>query len=382
MIRTSSTPVTAPFHLMAKPRGAICNLECTYCYFLEKEALYPGSDFRMSSTVLEAFTQQYIEAQPTNHVTFSWHGGEPMLSGLPFYVEALEFQKKYRRPGMVIENTIQTNGVLIDTEWAQFFADNGFLVGLSIDGPSDVHDRFRVDKGSKPSFERVIEGLKHLRQAGVNPNFLCTVTSASEGHGKRIYRFLRDDLGAEFIQFIPVVEKSGADDPSPVTAETISAAGYGDFLKEVFFEWYPSDTGKVFIQMFEVALASWLGVPRGLCVFEETCGNALAVEHNGDVYSCDHFVEPRHRLGNLVFVPLSDMVSGAKQRDFGLAKQNSLPRYCRECPVLFACNGGCPKDRFISTPEGEPGLNFLCEGLKDFFLSIDTPMREIAEKVA
>lgn len=383
MILTGQPTTDQPFHVMAKPRGAICNLDCSYCYFLEKEQLYPGSTFRMSDDVLENFTRQYIQAQPTNHVTFSWHGGEPTLAGLDFYRKALELQDHYRRPGMVISNTIQTNGTLLDEQWAQFFARHDFLVGLSIDGPADIHDHYRVDKGGNDSFDRVIEGLSHLERAGVVPNFLCTLTSASESHGQRIYRFLRDDLGARFIQFIPVVDR-GEPDPSGAsvsTEESISARGYGQFLKDVFVEWFEGDVGQVFVQTFEVALASWVGAPRGLCIFEETCGNALAIEHNGDVYSCDHFVEPAHRLGNIAFIPLKDLVGSSQQREFGQKKKTSLPQYCRECPVLFACNGGCPKDRFIRTPSGEDGLNYLCEGLREFFTFIDGPMRQLSARV-
>lgn len=381
MILTGSLPVTTPFHVMAKPRGAICNLDCTYCYYLGKESLYPGSDFRMPPEILERFTEQYISSQPTNHVTFSWHGGEPMLAGIDFYERALAFQDKYRRAGMTIENTIQTNGVLIDRNWSRFFADNRFLVGLSIDGPEDIHDRYRADKGGGLTFRKVRRGLDSLREEGVNPNFLCTLTRHSESEGEKIYRFLRDDLEAEFIQFLPVVEEDSSVTVRSATEQSISARGYGQFLTEVFDIWFRDDLGQVFVQMFEVALAAWVGAPRGLCVFEETCGRALAIEHTGDVYSCDHFVEPRHRLGNLVFVPLADMVVSEKQMEFGRRKKMSLPQYCLECDVRFACNGGCPKDRFIETPDGESGLNYLCEGLRAFFRHIDEPMKQLAEVV-
>jgi len=381
MILTGSRPSPVPFHVMAKPRGAICNLDCSYCYFLDKENLYPGSDFRMSSEILERFTENYIASQPTNHVTFSWHGGEPTLAGIEFYEHALALQQKHRRPGMVIENTIQTNGILIDRNWSRFFADHEFLVGLSIDGPQEIHDAYRVDKGGKPTFHRVLAGLDSLREAGVTPNFLCTLTGASEGQGGRVYKFLRDDLGAEFIQFLPVVEKSPRGSAEPATGRSISPGGYGDFLIEVFDLWFERDVGNVFVQMFEVALAAWVGAPRGLCVFEETCGTALAIEHTGDVYSCDHFVEPKHRLGNIVFIPLAEMVGSDKQRKFGDNKRTSLPSYCLECDVRFACNGGCPKDRFIETPAGEPGLNYLCEGLRRFFRHIDGPMKRLAQSV-
>ncbi len=383
----SQTASEAPFHAMVKPRGAVCNLDCAYCYFLKKEELFPGSTFRMDSATLETFTRNYIAGQPTNTVVFSWHGGEPTLAGMDFFREALKWQEKYARRGMIIENTIQTNAVLIDSDWAEFFAAHNFLVGVSIDGPAEVHDTYRVDKGGKPTFSRVVEGIRRLQEAGVTPNFLCALNNASEGQGIRIYEFLRDDLGAKFVQFIPVVEPSSDSPGSTVTPWSISATGYGNFLKEVFEQWYQQDVGKVFVQMFEVALASWVGAPKGLCVFEETCGRAIAVEHNGDTFSCDHFVDPEYRLGNVAFISLQSMVDSAQQKEFGEKKRSSLPTYCQQCPVLSACNGGCPKDRFILTPEGEKGLNYLCAGYRDFFLSIDQPLRELSadlglEKVA
>jgi uncharacterized protein len=372
---------TEPFHVLAKPRGAICNLACSYCYFLEKENLFPGSDFRMNSSVLERFVQQYIASQPTDTVVFSWHGGEPTLAGLDFYREAVALQKKYALPGMVIQNTIQTNAFTLDLEWAHFFSDNDFLVGVSIDGPEDIHDAYRVDKAGKPTLSRVLEGLDVLRSGGVVPNFLCTVSRASEGNGLRVYQFLRDELGAQFIQFIPIVEKDDGAGASAVTERSVSARDYGRFLIEVFDEWYERDVGQVFVQTFDVAFASWVGAPRGLCIFEETCGRAVALEHNGDVFSCDHFVDPEYRLGNIAFIPLSDLLDSATQKSFGQNKRDSLPQYCRECPVKFACNGGCPKDRFIDTPDGQPGLNYLCEGLKAFFLHIDKPLKSLASQV-
>jgi uncharacterized protein len=332
----------------------------------------------MPQPILERYIQQYIMSQPTNHVVFSWHGGEPMLAGLEFFREAMALQKLHRRPGMVIENTIQTNAVLIDQEWADFFLAEDFLVGVSVDGPPDIHDVYRRDKAGKKTFARVRRGLGYLQSVGIEPNFLCAVNAASEGEGLRIYQYLRDELAARFIQFIPVVEREEGSGESLVSDRSISAVGYGEFLKDVFDEWYSRDIGDVFIQTFEVALASWVGAPRGLCIFEETCGLALAVEHNGDVYSCDHFVEPPHRLGNIAFVPLAELVNSVQQREFGASKKSSLPDYCVSCPVLFACNGGCPKDRFIQTPEGQSGLNFLCAGLREFFLHIDAPMKRIA----
>jgi len=373
------------FHLMTKPRGAICNLDCQYCYFLSKEKLYPDSSFRMADNLLEAYTRQYIEAQRVPEVTFAWQGGEPTLMGLDFYQLAVSYQQKYRQPGMQIANALQTNGVTLTDDWCAFFKAHNFLIGLSLDGPRALHDHYRVDKGGQPTFDRVMHGLHLLQKHGVEYNILTTVHAANADHGREVYRFLRDEVGTQFIQFIPIVERdneTGFQEGSRVTERSVRAEQYGQFLIDVFEEWVRHDVGRVFVQIFDVALAAWSGNRPGLCIFEETCGLALALEHNGDVYSCDHFVEPAHLLGNIVNVPLSEIVTRPQQRDFGLAKRDALPRYCRECDVRFICNGGCPKNRFIETPDGEAGLNYLCAGYKAFFHHVDDAMRVMANELA
>ena len=377
------------FHLLAKPTGAICNLDCTYCFFLSKEALYPGSSFRMADDLLELYLRQLIEAHARHpEVVVAWQGGEPAMMGLDFFRRSVELAEAARRPGQRIMHTIQTNGTLLDARWAEFFAEHHFLVGLSIDGPRDIHDSYRVDKGGKGSFDRVMQGLAVLREAGVDWNVLTTVHAASQDRGREVYRFLRDECGARFLQFIPIVERATGEslplanagwgaaaahrpldvqDGSLVTSRSVSPAGYGRFLIDVFEDWVRRDVGEVYVQMFDVALANWYGEPPGLCVHSETCGLALALEHNGDLYSCDHFVEPGCKLGNIRDTAMLDLVASPRQRDFGLAKRDTLPKFCRECDVRFACHGGCPKDRFTLTPDGEPGLHYLCPSYKAFF---------------
>jgi uncharacterized protein len=372
------------FHIMLKPRGAICNLDCKYCYFLSKEMLYPGSRFRMADELLETYTGQYIEAQRVPEVTFGWQGGEPTLMGLDFFRRAVELQQKYRKPGMRIFNAFQTNGVLLDDDWCRFFKQHGFLVGLSIDGPRTIHDFYRVDKGGQPTFDRVMRGLSFLKKHGVEYNTLTTLHAANVKHPVEVYRFLRDEVGSQYMQFIPIVERdngTGFQEGDTVTNRSLTGQQYGRFLIGVFDEWVRRDVGHTFVQIFDVALAAWLGEPPGLCIFAETCGNALAMEHNGDLFSCDHFVEPKYRLGNIQEIPLLDLVALPEQRQFGLDKRETLPRYCRECEVRFVCNGGCPKDRFIQTPDGEPGLNYLCEGYRAFFNHIDRPMQLMAAEL-
>ncbi len=362
---------------MLKPRGPICDLDCAYCYYLSKERLYPDASFRMSEEVLEAFTQQYIASQAVPEVVFGWQGGEPLLMGVEFFQRAVELQRKHRRNGMRILNTIQTNGTHLDAEWCRFFKDNGFLVGISIDGPAHLHDVYRRDKGGQPTFDRVIAGLELLRTNNVEFNVLTTVHAANVGHPLDVYRFLRDDLRISFVQFIPIVERdneTGFQDGDRVTDRSVTGRGYGEFLMTIFDEWVGHDVGRVFVQLFDVALAAWVGQRPGLCVFEETCGGALAMEHNGDLYSCDHFVEPVYRLGNVLSTALPELVGSSEQRDFGTAKRDTLPRYCRECEVRFVCNGECPKNRFIRTPDGELGLNYLCEGYRAFFNHIRPAM--------
>ena len=396
--------VKAPpaFHLLSKPTGAVCNLDCSYCFFLSKEMLYPGSRFRMAEDLLEQYLRQLIEAHAhAPEVTIAWQGGEPTLMGLDFFRHSVEIAQRHLPPGQRADYTIQTNGTRLDEEWAAFFAEHDFLVGLSIDGPRRLHDAYRVDKGGKGSFDRVMEGLGFLRDAGVEWNALCTVHAANGGDGREVYCFLRDECGARFMQFIPIIERvaeAQADGTVPwrswrdrplyvqegdvVTSRSIGGEQFGRFLVDVFEEWARRDVGEVYVQMFDVALANWVGEPPGLCVHSETCGLALALEHTGDVYSCDHFVEPAHMLGNIQDTPLIELVSCGQQRRFGLDKREALPRYCLECDVRFACHGGCPKDRFISTPDGDPGLNYLCPGYKYYFHHIDGPMRTMRALLA
>jgi uncharacterized protein len=381
-----ATETRAPraFHVMTKPRGAICNLDCAYCYFLSKEMLYPGSRFRMADELLESYTRQYIEAQRVPEVTFAWQGGEPTLMGLPFFQRALELQRRYRRPGMRIDNALQTNATLLDDEWCRFFREQNFLIGVSLDGPQPLHDAYRVDKGGHATFGRVMAGIDLLKRHSVEFNILTTVHAANAHHPLEVYRFMRDEVGARFMQFIPIVQRdneTGFQEGEAITDRSVTARQYGDFLVAIFDEWVRRDVGRVFVQIFDVALAAWAGERPGLCIFEKTCGTALALEHNGDVYSCDHYVEPAHRLGNLQEIPLVELVASKQQRRFGLAKRDTLPGYCRACEVRFVCNGGCPKDRTLHTPDGEPGLNYLCAGYKTFFTHIDRPMRIMAEEL-
>jgi uncharacterized protein len=371
---TSINPTAPPaFHLLAKPRGAVCNLACTYCFYLPKEKLYPGSDFRMTDQMLETYISRLIEAHRAPEVTIAWQGGEPMLMGLDFFRRSVEYQEKYRRSGMTILNTIQTNGTLINDQWAAFFREHNFLVGISIDGPPQRHDAFRRDKQGRPTFDRVLQGLDYLKKHGVEFNALVTIHKANADNPVEVYRFLRDDLGIRFLQLIPIVERGIG--TRAVSDFSVTAGQYGRFLIAVFEEWVRRDVGETFVNMFDVALANWAGELPGLCLFAPTCGMTLAMEHNGDMYSCDHFVSPDHFLGNITEVPMIEMVTSAKQQKFGQDKLDLLSRYCRECRFRFACHGGCPKDRFIKTPKGESGLNYLCKGYKAFFKHVDRPMR-------
>lgn len=388
---------TAPFHLLSKPTGAVCNLDCDYCFFLSKEMLYPDSEFRMSEDVLRAYVTQLIEAhsgQP--EVQIAWQGGEPTLMGLEFFEHAVELAVEAAAPGQQLVHTIQTNGTKIDAAWADFFRRHDFLVGISIDGPQPIHDAYRVTKGGRGSFDQVMAGLDQLRAAEVEWNALTTVHAKNAAHGREVYAFLRDECGANYMQFIPIVERvaevdakgdvpwsSWRDRPlykqegDVVSSRSVSGMQYGRFLIDIFEDWVRRDVGEVFVQMFDVALGNWVGAPPSLCVHAETCGRALALEHNGDLYSCDHFVEPEYRLGNILELPMAQMVDSPQQREFGETKRDSLPRQCLECEVLFACHGGCPKDRFIRTEDGEPGLNYLCDGYFEFFRHIDHPMRRM-----
>ena len=369
--------VFKPFHVMTKPIGAICNLDCRYCYYLAKKELYPGDHFRIREGVLEAYLRQVIEAQPPGEVTIAWQGGEPTLMGLEFFRHAVDLAERYRRPDQHLTHTLQTNATLLTDEWAQFLKDRDFLVGISIDGPAPLHDVYRVDKQGNASWHKVMRGMQYLQHHAVRFNVLCTVHSVNADRPLEVYRFFRDECGARFVQFIPIVEQR--DEGARVSERSVTGDQWGRFLVAVFDEWVRNDVGEVFVQMFDTALAAWLHLPAAMCIFAETCGRAVALEHNGDVYSCDHFVDPQHRLGNIMEIPLTEMVASSQQQRFGEAKRDTLPRYCIECDVRFACNGECPKNRFLETPDGEAGLNYLCAGYKMFFHHVDGSMRIMAD---
>jgi len=391
-----------PFHLLAKPTGAVCNLDCTYCFFLSKDTLYPGDRLRMGADTLRAYLTQMIAAQPDGPVNVAWQGGEPTLMGLDFYREALSIVTEVARPGQTIEHTMQTNGTLLDESWADFLAEHHVLVGLSIDGRPDDHDRFRVWKDGRGSHGDVIRAWDLLRRHGVECNVLCSLSAANVRHPLETYRYLRDELGARHIQFIPIVERATTanievaeggwgtgrgkrrilytQNGHLVTSRSITGDQYGEFLCAVFDEWVSHDVGEVFVQLFDVTLGAHFD-QHSLCVHSPTCGSALALEHNGDLYSCDHFVEPDHLLGNIHDSPMADLVASPQQVAFGRHKLDSLPRMCLECEVRFACHGGCPKDRFATTPDGEPGLNHLCNGYKTFFTHCDAAMRTMADLI-
>jgi uncharacterized protein len=354
---------------------------------------------RMKPEVLAAYIRDYIAAQPGPVVHFAWQGGEPTLLGVDYFRNVIALQERYAE-GRTIENALQTNGVLLDDAWGEFLSRHHFLVGLSVDGPAHLHDAYRVDKGGQPTFDRVMAGLQVLKKHGVEFNTLTTVHRKNSPHALEVYRFLRE-AGSGYLQFIPIVERNAppattdglwlAPPPDHANAATLDAqvtpwsvrpADYGQFLITIFDEWVRRDVGRVYVQQFDAALANWAGEPAGVCVFTENCGRAVAVEHNGDVYSCDHYVYPRYQLGNLLNTSLAALVDSPQQQAFGRAKSATLPRFCRECPVRFACHGECPKHRFLRTPDGEPGLNYLCAGYKKFFSHIDSPMRTMAALLA
>ena len=383
------------FHILAKPIGPICNLDCKYCFYLEKESLYPqASTWAKREDVLDSYIRQYIEAHDTPTVDFAWQGGEPTLLGVDYFRNLVQIQKKYAN-GKRIRNALQTNGVLLNDAWAALFKEHEFLIGVSIDGPRELHDAYRVDKGGQPTFDRVMRGIATLKRNGVEFNTLTTVHRANADHPLDVYRFLREH-GSGYMQFIPIVERiahhvtaDGLQLISPDFSEAARVASwsveprqFGRFLCTIFDEWIRRDVGRCFVQLFDVSLEMWTGMEASLCVFRRQCGTALAMEHCGDVYSCDHFVYPQNRLGNIMESPLKALVDSDQQRHFGEAKESALPRYCRECDVRFACNGECPKHRFLTTPDGEPGLNYLCAGYKMFFRHVDPWMRFMAAELA
>ncbi len=363
---------------MVKPRGPVCNLACDYCYYLPKTGLYPDSDFRMSRDLLENFTQQMISAHPNGEVSFSWQGGEPTLMGLDFFKEAVRLQKEICPPGMRVTNLIQTNGTTLTPAWSRFFKQHNFLVGLSLDGPPELHNLYRHDRSGRGTFRQAARAVKLLQQHAVDFNILCCVHRGNQDHPLSVYRFFRDALRIKFIQFIPILQRkldSQGFERDEITRCSVQSEAYGRFLTTIFDEWVRKDVGQVFIQIYDLALGAWLGAPPSLCVFAETCGRALALEHNGDLYACDHFVDPQHLLGNITQKKLLDMVNSTSQGQFGRNKQEKASATCRECPFWFACHGGCPKNR------DSQGLNRLCTGYQFFFEHITPFMQQMADLV-
>lgn len=355
------------FQVFVKPTGSICNLGCQYCYYLEKDQLYPEDEsFQMPENVLDNYIKQHIEACPDDTISFSWHGGEPTLLGLDFFRRIVELEKKYKPRDKTILNGVQTNGTLLDDELCRFFAKEGFAVGISIDGPKELHDRFRVTKDHRPTFEQVMRGYQLLQKHEVYTDVLCVVNSVNVQHPLEVYRFFKG-INAKYITFLPCV------DPQPeggVSDLSVPSEAWGRFLCTVFDEWVREDIGRVKVQIFEEAVRTAFNQEHSLCIFRPTCGDIPVLEHNGDLYSCDHYVTPEHLLGNIQQTPLVELLESPAQKKFGENKQTSLPRICRECSVLAMCNGECPKNRFTDTPDGEHGLNYLCTGYKLFFTHI------------
>jgi uncharacterized protein len=364
--------MSSNFSLLVKPAGADCNLACEYCFYLNKGKLYPNSALRMSDTVLQEYIRQLLITQAGHEVTVAWQGGEPTLMGVDFFKRSVQLVNENRQSNQKVRYSFQTNGILLNEEWCSFFKENQFLVGLSIDGPAEMHDAYRRDKGGKGSFDRVKQSWDLLKKQGVDANILCTVNASNANHPLDVYHFFRDSLKSQFIQFIPVVEQEHI-------RSGVQAEQYGRFLVEIFDEWVRRDVGQVFVQIFDSALASWCGLSASVCVFQETCGQSLVMEHNGDVYSCDHFVTADNLLGNIHETPMDRLADSPRHHQFGMDKKGKLPGCCRECDVFFACHGECPKNRFLRTPRGEEGLTYLCDGYRLFFHHIDGPMRIMAD---
>jgi uncharacterized protein len=401
-VADTALPADSPpgFHLLAKPSGATCNIDCKYCFFLSKEALYPNDKQRMSEKTLETYIRQLLESHRTPQVTVAWQGGEPTLMKLDFFRHSIEIVERYRRPGQVVHHTFQTNGILLDDDWCAFFKEHNFLIGLSVDGPREIHDANRVDRGGQGTFDRVMKGWRQLIRHRVDFNILCTVNSANEHHGRTVYRFFRDELGADWMQFIPIVERATADtiqianlgwseqpgqkrmlytqSGNLVTKRSVGGEQYGRFLVDIFEDWVRRDVGRVYVQLFDVTLEAYFG-RHLLCIHAPTCGYGPALEHNGDLYSCDHFVEPRFKLGNIHETHMLKLVSSPGQRKFGDDKRDLLTAQCKSCEVRAVCNGGCPKDRFALSRDGEPGQNYLCAGLELFFKHTRPAMRTMAQ---
>jgi uncharacterized protein len=388
----------ASMHVMAKPSGSTCNIDCKYCFFLSKEALYPDSKHRMPDATMEAYIRQLIESHRTPTIIIAWQGGEPTLMGLDFFRKAVAIAEEYCPPHQTLEHTFQTNGVALDDEWCKFFKERKFLVGISIDGPQPLHDANRVLRNGNGSFDLVMKGLNALRRAGVLHNILCTVHRANQDYGRQVYRFFRDQLGATFIQFIPIIERATEQTiqiankgwsesirdkrvfysqvGSLVTERSVTPEGYGRFLIDIFEEWVRHDVGRVFVQLFDVTLEANYG-RHLLCIHAPTCGQGLALEHNGDLYSCDHFVEPGYLLGNIHQTHMLALATSAQQRKFGQDKRDLLTGQCRSCPIRNFCHGGCPKDRFMPSDGGEPGHNYLCAGFYAFFSHVQPVMKSM-----
>ena len=376
-----ATPFAKPLYVMLKPAGAHCNLACKYCYYLEKNNLYQNSHRHlMSDEMLEQFTREYIEAQTMPQVLFTWHGGEPLMRSIDFYKKALALQKKYAH-GKQIDNVIQTNGTLLTDEWCEFFAKNHWLVGISIDGPQEYHDHYRVTPAGKPSWEKVMQGIQLLKKHRVEWNAMAVVNAYNAEHPLEFYHFFRDN-GCQYLQFTPIVERltehedgrtlaSLADDREiPLADASVTPQQWGNFLCTIFDDWVRHDVGKTFVEIFDCTLANWMGVLPGICAYSKECGHAGVMEHNGDIYSCDHFVFPEYKLGNIREQSLIDMLYGEKQQAFSRLKHTSLPRQCKECDMEFACHGECPKNRFEKDKYGEPGLNYLCQGYYQYYTHV------------
>lgn len=373
-----ANPFAKPLYVMLKPAGAHCNLACKYCYYLEKNKLYPTAQRHlMSDEMLEQFTREYIEAQTMNQVLFTWHGGEPLLRSIDFYRKALSLQQKYAG-GRRTDNVIQTNGTLLTDEWCEFFAQNHWLVGISIDGPQPDHDHYRLTAAGKPSWKKVMQGIKLLKKHGVEWNAMAVVNAYNVNHPLEFYRFFKEN-GCQFLQFTPIVERltrhedgrtlaSLADkDEISLSEASVAPEQWGYFLCAIFDEWVRKDVGKIFVEIFDCTLANWMGVSPGICAYSKECGHAGVMEHNGDVYSCDHFVFPEYKLGNIRDHSLIDMLYGEQQQEFSRLKHSSLPRQCKECDMEFACHGECPKNRFMKDKYGDSGLNYLCPGYYHYY---------------
>lgn len=373
-----ANPFAKPLYVMLKPAGAHCNLACKYCYYLEKNKLYPTAQRHlMSDEMLEQFTREYIEAQTMNQVLFTWHGGEPLLRSIDFYRKALSLQQKYAG-GRRIDNVIQTNGTLLTDEWCEFFAQNHWLVGISIDGPQPDHDHYRLTAAGKPSWKKVMQGIKLLKKHGVEWNAMAVVNAYNANHPLKFYRFFKEN-GCQFLQFTPIVERltrhedgrtlaSLADkDEISLSEASVTPEQWGNFLCAIFDEWVRKDVGKIFVEIFDCTLANWMGISPGICAYSKECGHAGVMEHNGDVYSCDHFVFPEYKLGNIRDHSLIDMLYGEQQQEFSRLKHSSLPRQCKECDMEFACHGECPKNRFMKDKYGDSGLNYLCPGYYHYY---------------